>query len=316
MAIYIPKLNEFGLSQTRGFLSNDAPLVKFCDGYYREWDELLEKLPDLISSHKLGDEIKSLPILSTSKLSSELDFRRAYVVLAFLVHGYVWGGSQDGKPIETIPPQLSEPFLAVCENLGMQPVLSYAGLCIWNWAVKEDAKSNPEDTFYELEHLKSLGSFTGTRGEDAFYHIPVLVEAEGGPLVSLLLKAIAAAQKEDITFVTNVLNQCAKSFIRMGLHLSKMYSTLDAHMFFHELRPFLSGGNAMPEKEGSSGIVFKKSDGSQKVTKCIGGSAAQSSFFQFLDYVLGVQHQKPGKGQESVFEVSLMDLVCSTHPFD
>ena len=316
IAMHIPNLDTFGLSRTKGFLSNDPPLLQFSDSYYSRWDELIERLPDLISSRKLSDEIKNLPVLSICKLSTELDFQRAYVVLAFLVHGYVWGSSQDGKPTETIPPQLSEPFLATCENLGMQPVLSYAGLCLWNWGAKQDVKTNLEGPFYELEQLKSIGTFTRTRGEDAFYHVPVLIEAEGGPLVSLLLDAVAAAQKENIAFVTDVLNRSADIFVSMALHMPKLYSTLDAHMFFHEIRPFISGGKGMEEKGLARGMVFQRSDGSETPAKCVGGSAVQSSLFHFLDYVLGVEHQGPGGGKESVFEVSFTEFACSTRPFE
>jgi indoleamine 2,3-dioxygenase len=306
MALDIPDLNAFGLSRTKGFLSNDPPVLKFSNNYYEKWDDLISKLPNLISSHKINDEIQHLPILNASNLSSELEFRRAYVVLAFLVHAYVWGSTHDGKPVETIPPQLSEPFLHVCGYLGLQPVLSYAGLCLWNWVAEADAKQGPESLFFELQELKSFASFTGTRGEDAFYHVPVLIEAEGGPLIPLLLDAIAAAQKEDIAFVTEVLDQTAQTFIRMALHLPKMYPVLDAEMFFHKLRPFLSGG---------TGMVFQTSDKSKIATKCIGGSAAQSSLFQFLDYVLGVQHEGSNDGQKSVFEVNLKHLTNEAHPF-
>lgn len=235
MSLNIPNPNTFGISQTNGFLSNDPPLLKFSDNYYCKWDKLISKLPYLISSQKIADEIQHLPLLSTSKLSTELDFRRAYVALAFLVHGYAWGGSKAGKPTETIPPQLSEPFLNVCEYLGMQPVLSYEGLCLWNWVVKMDEKQDSETNFYELQYLKALASFTGTRGEDAFYHVPVLIEAEGGPLVSLLLDAVDAAQKGGIALVKEVLDQCAQTFVRMTLHLPKMYPLLDPQMFFYEL---------------------------------------------------------------------------------
>jgi hypothetical protein len=76
----------------------------------------------------------------------------------------------------------------------------------------------------------------------------------------------------------------------------KLFPVLDAQMFFHELRPFLSGGE--------KGMVFQKSDGSVVKVKWVGGSAAQSSLFQFLDLVLGVEHQ-----DADVFEVCLMPFI-------
>ena len=38
--------------------------------------------------------VDELPILSTSKLNGEPEWRRAYVVLAYLTHAYVWGGEK------------------------------------------------------------------------------------------------------------------------------------------------------------------------------------------------------------------------------
>jgi indoleamine 2,3-dioxygenase len=305
MAIDIHSLDEFGISRKRGFLSDNAPLSKFTNNYYHKWDELLENLHYLISTFALSKEIDSLPILSTAKLSSDLEVQHAYVTLAFLVHGYVWGGSRDGQPIENIPPQLSEPFLAVCEYLNMEPVLSYAGLCIWNWTPNNVLI---ESSFYELDDIRSVGSFTGTRGEDAFYHVPVLIEAEAGPLVSSFLGALAAAQTNNFTQVIDVLIQAANTFVRMSVHLSKLYSTLDAHSFFHEVRPFISGSKGMEEKGLPCGMIFHMSNGSERAVKCVGGNAGQSSTFQFLDYVLGVKHQGAEDGKESFYEVRIRRL--------
>lgn len=323
MVVSFPDLASFGLSRTRGFLSDDTPLASFRDGYYARWDDLAARLPALIASRKLGREVRELPVLSTGKLTTEPDLRRAYVVLAFLVHGYVWAGGdkeeEEERPMDTVPPQLSEPFLRVCERLGMEPVLSYAGLCLWNWAAAEGAEGltsggvDGDDTsagFYDLEQLTSLGSFTGTRGEDAFYLVPVLIEAEGGPLLALLLDALAAALNNDSSPPTSstrlaaALDRSAGAFIRMAQHLPKMYPLLDAHAFYHELRPFFSGGKGMEDKGLPRGVVFRRVDGSERAAKCVGGSAGQSCLFQALDCVLGVRHEGPGAGRESVFEVS------------
>ncbi|CAM1502323.1 Fc.00g043070.m01.CDS01 [Cosmosporella sp. VM-42] len=302
MTIQIPSIGDFGISPTRGFLSSTPPPTNFCHPKYSKWDELISKLSELISSHALSESIDSLPILDTSELASEFEYRRAYVVLGFLVHAYVWGGSKDGKPIGTVPPQLSEPFLKVCEVIGMHPVLSYAGLTLWNWKVN-DGQNRTETGFYELEHLQALASFMNVRGEDAFYHVPVLIEAEGGPLVPLLLSALTAADKGETSSVITALKESAEILKRMGQHLPKLYPTLDAHMFYHELRPFLAGGQGMDKKGLPHGMVFRRSNGSEQAVKCIGGSAAQSTLFQFLDLVLGVEHKAPESGSKTVFQV-------------
>jgi len=64
-----------------------------------------------------------------------------------------------------------------------------------------------------------------------------------------------------------------------------------------------AGGKGAVDKGLPSGMVFQRSDGSEEAAQCIGGSAAQSSLFPFLDSVLGVKHDEPGDGKESVFQV-------------
>lgn len=302
MAATVPNLEKFGLSKTLGFLSDESPLQSFPNPYFAPWDQIASTLPDDIASHAISHKIHDLSILSTSKLVTELEFRRAYVVLAFTIHGYTWGASKDGTPVGEIPPQLAEPFLAVCDHLGLEPVLSYAGLCLWNWASPSD-DGNTKGRFPDLAQMKSMASFTGTRGEDAFYHVPVLIEAEGGPLVSRLLNAVAAAEDSDSQFVIKALNDAADTFVRMGTHLPKMYSVLDADMFYHTLRPFFGAGSGNEDKGLPRGVVFQKTDGSQQEVKCIAGTAGQSSLFQFLDLVLGVEHKKPEHAKETFFQV-------------
>ncbi|KAK2608485.1 Indoleamine 2,3-dioxygenase [Conoideocrella luteorostrata] len=302
MAAQVVNLGKFGLSKTLGFLSDERPLRSFSNPYFTPWDDINVELPELIASHAIYDKVQQLPLLSSSELSTELEFRRAYVVLAFTIHGYIWSGSKDGQPLDQVPPQLAEPFLAVCESIGLRPVLSYAGLCLWNWSTCNRADESVQAGFPDLPQMQSISSFTGTRGEDAFYHVPVLNEAEGGPLVSLLLNAVAAPKAADAPFVTHALHDAADAFVRMGTHLPKLHSVLDADMFYHILRPFFSAGSGMEDKGLPRGVVFQMRDGSQHNVKYVGGSAGQSALFQFLDMVLGVEHQKPDNAKESFFE--------------
>ncbi|KAI9170835.1 Indoleamine 2,3-dioxygenase subfamily [Paramyrothecium foliicola] len=291
-------IDSCGLSKTYGFLPEHPPLGRFPEEYYGPWDDLIADLPQLIASGKLSQRIAELPLLLADRLVSEGEFQRAYVVLSYLVHALVWAGRDDGKATELIPPQITEPYLAVCERLGMQQVLSYAGLCLWNWRSRVGEDEAPEGGFYELSQLDSIGSFTKSRGEDAFNHVPVLIEAEAGSLVGELLRAVDDAAKGDIFSVTKSLCRTAEVFGKMVKHLPKLYSPLDAHMFYNQLRPYLAGGKGMEDKGLSRGFVFQRSDGSELAFQHIGGSAAQSGVFHFLDMVLGVEHKGPKDGSE------------------
>ena len=315
MTLEVPNMDAYGISTHLGFLSDNGPLTSFTKTQYAPWDELIANLPHLTSSHSLRRTVDdTLPYIDPSELGSELEHQRAYVVLGFLIHAYVWGqtGENDAArlPRGTVPPQLAEPFLHVCDELGLPPVLLYAGLCLWNWKPGADQGVFPatgDRQFFELEQLECVGSFTGDLGETDFNLVPVLVEAEGGPLVRLLLDAVvagAAGGDGALKSVQRALEICAETIERMKKHLAKLYSTLDADFFYHRLRPFLSGGKGMEDKGLPRGFVFQRRDGSEREVKCIGGSAAQSSLFQFLDLVLGVEHESTDGGDsETLFQV-------------
>lgn len=316
----IPNPTAHGISPKSGFLSPSAPLHQFENPYYRPWDTIIASLPTLIKTNQLSHAISNLPLLETEHLTTELSYRRAYVLLAFTIHASVWSAS---PPREKIPPQLTEPFLQVCEVLGIQPVITYAGLCLWNWKL---INSNPEneghdagETAMELENLDVLASFTGTRGEAAFYLVPVLTEYEGGHLVCLLLSVLekialqqqqqqpqneAQRQEEDLdNLVITALNETTQALTRMAKHLSKLYALLSPQFFYHEHRPFMAGGKGMEDRGLSRGMVFVRADGSEMESKLAGGSAVQSSLFPFLDCALGVKHV-----DSTMFAVSRLTL--------
>ena len=108
--------SDFGVSSKSGFLSPDAPAKSFNNPYYKPWDIIIPNLPDLIRTKQLDAEINKLPLLSTDKLKDEVEYRRAYVILAFLAHAHVWQNID--APNEKIPPQISEPFLEVSKLVG------------------------------------------------------------------------------------------------------------------------------------------------------------------------------------------------------
>lgn len=277
-------LEKYGISPDNGFLSTHPPLQSFSDPYYAPWDQIATNLHQLIQSEKLEQAVHDLQPLDPHHLDTDVNLQRAYTVLAFLIHGFVWSSS---PPRVVIPSQLSEPFLQVCEKVGMRPVISYAGLCLWNWRLRD-----PEACF-DLENMDMIASFTGTRGEAAFYHVPVLIEQIGGRLVSTLLSAVEAVITKHASVEIRVLaalEGTAKTIVEMGDQLSKLYTILDADFFYHELRPFIGGGKGMEEKGLPRGIVFRRSNAEEVEARYAGGSAIQSSLFPFLDHMLGVQH--------------------------
>ena len=315
------RLGDYNISRTLGFLSATATLSSL-PTYYKPWDVIAPRLFSLISGKTLRSAVGDLPLLDASHLMTKEELHRAFVILSFLVHAYVWCDGAE-RPESNIPDVLGEPFLHVCDRLGVEETLSYAGLCLWNWGLKEGeqvntdsqvedgtnehvtTRANVDDALKNMPQLTCYLNFTGTRDEEVFYLVPVMIEVEGGKLMGLLLDAMAAASEQnDSLTVVEALKETAATLERMG-SLMKLLHECDPKVFYHQLRPFLLGAKGMEDKGMPDGVVFHRSDGTKKSVKAVGGSAAQSSLFPFLDLVLGVTHEPLGGAQrETVFQVS------------
>lgn len=90
----VPRLHDYGIRPDRGFLPPELPLEKLPYAYYEEWETIATNLQPLILSKRLRGVVQQLPVLSTSKLNEPEEWRRAYVVLAFITHAYIWGGDR------------------------------------------------------------------------------------------------------------------------------------------------------------------------------------------------------------------------------
>lgn len=86
-------LREYAIS-CNGFLPGEPPLERLPDAYYAPWESLVASLPASLERGTLRSQVDSLPVLSTARLVTEPEWRRAYVVLGFLAHAYIWGGDR------------------------------------------------------------------------------------------------------------------------------------------------------------------------------------------------------------------------------
>jgi hypothetical protein len=93
----IPILSDYGISPEHGFLPPETPIEVLPDPYYAKWETVLANLQALLLSRRLRHTIDALPVLSTRLLKTEAEWRRAYVVLVFMLHGYIWGGDRPAE---------------------------------------------------------------------------------------------------------------------------------------------------------------------------------------------------------------------------
>lgn len=95
-------LDTYNVSLRTGFLPDDPPLRSLEDPYYWPWEELVRDLPLRIRNKTIRDSVEQMPVLSTSGLQNEPQWRRAYLLLAYLTHAYVWGGDKP-KDVQSLP---------------------------------------------------------------------------------------------------------------------------------------------------------------------------------------------------------------------
>lgn len=284
----IPLLSDYGISPARGFLPEVLPLTRLPDPYYNKWEAIAANLQALVLSRRLRGVIDRLPVLSTTGLEHDAEWRRAYSLLCFMAHGYIWGGD---SPSDRLPPAIAVPLIQVSDHLEVLPVATYAAVCLWNFKplfVDEDIES--------LDNLATLTTFTGASDESWFYLVSVAIEARGAPIIPLMLTAIAAAREGDAKTVTRCLRAFAERLDDLGVLLSRMHEQCHPTIFYDRIRPFLAGSKNMAEAGLPDGVRYElDASGRGEYHQYSGGSNAQSSIIQFFDIVLGVEHRPTGE---------------------
>ena len=291
----IPIPEDYDVSSFTGFLPAEYPLEVLPDPYYAKWEVIIKNLQGLLLSRRLRNIVNGLPILSTDHLHTQAEWRRAYSILAFITHAYIWGGD---KPREVVPPSLSIPFLEVCEHLELPPVATYAAVVLWNF------KPLFNDEPLDLENLSTLTTFTGSIDESWFFLVSTAIEAQGAPIIPAVLSAMAAAHDDDAATVISHLQFFAERIDELASILTRMYENCDPHVFYHRIRPFLSGGKNMADAGLPRGVLFDDGTETAEYVQLSGGSNAQSSIIQFFDIALGVDHHPTGTRPSSTTTTS------------
>jgi len=99
-------LADFGVSTRNGFLPDQPPLRELSNSYYESWEIVLSQLPQLLKSASLRSHVDQLPVLSPKHLISEGEWQRAYMILSFFTHSYIW---EAGGPSQVCTRALTRP---------------------------------------------------------------------------------------------------------------------------------------------------------------------------------------------------------------
>lgn len=274
---------------SNGFLPEGLPLQRLPDPYYAPWECLMHNLAAHIQDNTFRTHIDNLPILSLDHLKNKQEERRAYLILTFFVHGYVWGGA---APAEVLPPSVTVPLLELSDRLGLPPVATFASFNLWNFT-----SSNQTLDLTDVESIRALHTFTGTEDESWFYTVSVAIEAQGAYIIPILLQGLHALQslvcspqttttrsliddndpesdnesysepypntrappkghQAALTTATRSLTELKTCIVKMGQILDKLHSKCDTDVFYHRIRPFLAGSKNMAAAGLPHGVFY------------------------------------------------------------
>ncbi|CAD1784476.1 similar to Saccharomyces cerevisiae YJR078W BNA2 Putative tryptophan 2,3-dioxygenase or indoleamine 2,3-dioxygenase, required for de novo biosynthesis of NAD from tryptophan via kynurenine [Maudiozyma barnettii] len=285
--IHILDLHKFDVDEKNGFLSSELPLDHLENTYYKPWETLATNIPRLLLTNQLKPEVENrLPLLSIDQLTSLQELKRGYVLLTFIINGYVWSIN---PPNEIIPDSLALPLLEVSKKLGLPPVATYSSVVLWNYKLVDNTKE------ISLENLTTGLTFTGSFDEAWFYLISVYFEKIGAQCVEHGLKAIDAVTANDSVSFIESMKLLAMSIDNLTDILKRMDEKCDPYVFYFRIRPFLAGWKNMAKVGLPHGVKYGPNGEYQQWS---GGSNAQSSLIQYLDLVLGVTHFSDGGQQQ------------------
>ncbi len=259
-----------------GFLPNE-PIPKLDNLVFKEWEDLIDKLPELNHNGTTRGEIMKLATFEYPQLKHPWHFKRPYVILSLLTNSYVWCES---PPPKVLPEKLAVPFVKVSEYLGISPILTHAAVDLYNWELIDESKP------FHLDNLKSVNLMTGTDSESWFYLIMVAIEQVGGSIIKCILDAKESISRNDTDELILNLQEMNTHLLQTCDIIKRMRNRCVPDVFWNVLRPYLSGWKN--NEDLPNGLVYEGVR--DEPFELFGGSAAQSSLFATIDSSLGITH--------------------------
>ncbi|XP_003503035.1 indoleamine 2,3-dioxygenase 1 [Cricetulus griseus] len=292
-------LEEYHINEDVGF-ALPHPLEELPQAF-SAWTRIASNLPTLIDNGQLRGEVEKLPVLNTDELRGHRLQRLAHLALGYITMAYVWNRG-DGDIKKVLPRNIAVPYCELSEKLGLPPILSYADCVLANWKKKDP---NGPRTY---ENMDILFSFPGGDCGKGFFLVSLLVEIAASPAIQAIPTVSSAVQNQDQKELAKALCDIAASLENAREYFRRMREFVDPNQFFNVLRIYLSGWKGNPKM--SEGLLYEGVWDTPK--KFSGGSAGQSSIFQCLDILLGIEH-RTGKGSPAEFLQEMREYMPPAH---
>jgi len=287
-------LEQFDITLERGFLPSVDPMHTFAtmqavsDLTHVEGmklDRFAARIPEMMAAGTLRQEVDnlpcntSIPAFDLSGLTTEAELKRAMMLLSFLGHAYLWGGSE---PATNIPAAIAVPWEKISRQLGRPPILSYVSYAHDNWYRIDKSKG------ITLDNIGLLQNFLGGVDEEWFTMIHIAMEAQAGPAAVNILCAVEASKEKDYATVDACLLEVAVSLGNMYSTFCRMPEKCDPYVYYTRVRPYIAGIKQNPLT--SNGVVY---EGTKDINPRFyrGETGAQHTLIPGLDGALGVVHK-------------------------
>ena len=272
---------ETNVSPHRGFLPAQDPLRQLPKPF-KIWEDVAQQLPKLLVSDQLHSTLVDLPPFPSDQIHDRRELERAMVLLSYLGHAYVWGGS---RPATVLPESVAVPWHNVAERLGRPPVLSYSSYALHNYFRFDSTRE------IECGNIGLIQNFLGGIDEEWFILIHVDIERKAASAMTVLHACLDAAEAGDAEALEALLGQVEISLGSMQTTMLRMPERCDPYIYYHRVRPYIHGWKNHPDLP--DGLIYEgvaAYDGQPQ--KFRGETGAQSSIIPSLDAMLGVAHQE------------------------
>ena len=276
-------LHHYGLSAERGYLSQHEIDAIALPEMFDEIEDAAAMLPALISTGRLRHWLHALPIPDVPaflETASEEQINVAMVRYSFLVQAYVWGESAAPG---ALPANLAIPYVALCDAMGLEPVMNYAAYVLDNWFLID--KSGP----IALGNIAMDQHFAGGQDESWFVLVHVAIEAEAGRALALGVDLVRAADAGDATAVEAMLIEMNQVWDRINAIFDRMIERCDPYVYFNRVRPYINGWKNNPALP--DGLIYEgvaKFGGKPRALR--GQTGSQSSIVPAMDALYQVEH--------------------------
>ncbi|CAE7404862.1 Ido1 [Symbiodinium natans] len=184
--------------------------------------------------------------------------------------------------LDHLPAWLSMPWVGVSERLQRRPMLDYAGCVLNNWE-----RLDPTGPI-KPSNLRLLRRFTGLVDEEWFFKTHIIIESEGGHVISSLEAISSSMRDENIHNLLQELHTLEEALWRLAsVCLPIMFARSPADhalmcepfLFFFRLRPYIK--SVKVRMDGGNG---------EEEFSLNGPSGAMSTILPAVDALLGIQN--------------------------